>query len=194
VAIVVVGGSVKNVGKTALVCAVISALPEFGWTAVKVTGHDYEPSVPSAEREGSCDRTIWEETTSGAETDTARYLAAGARRALLVMRQGEGVPMEEIRRALGADRNIIFESNRIIDAIKPDLCIALVDGVMKDVKASFRLLLSVADVLVNADDGEIAGAPPAIPRFRLKSLDCISPQMANWLREHLHTPPQPENN
>jgi len=44
VAIVVIGGSGKDIGKTTLVCAVISALREFGWTAVKITGHDYEPA------------------------------------------------------------------------------------------------------------------------------------------------------
>src|SRR5208282_1655489 len=71
-AIIVVGGSSRGVGKTALVCGLIAALPEFRWTAVKITTHDYGKPKP-----------IWEETRAGQETDSARYLAAGAERAFL---------------------------------------------------------------------------------------------------------------
>jgi len=67
-AIVVVGGSGRGVGKTALVCGLIAALPEFNWTAIKITGHDHGQPKP-----------VWEETQPGQGTDTARFLAAGAR-------------------------------------------------------------------------------------------------------------------
>ena len=82
-------------------------------------------------------RAIREETIAGQQTDTSRYLAAGARRALLVTRQRAEVPIEEIRRAVGADRNVIFESNRIVDAIKPDVCLALASGRPAEWKPSF---------------------------------------------------------
>ena len=72
-AIIVVGGSSRGVGKTALVCGLIASLPEFRWTAVKITGHKHGKPEP-----------VWEETTAGQGSDTARYLAAGARWALLV--------------------------------------------------------------------------------------------------------------
>src|SRR5579863_9866900 len=71
--IIVVGGSGRGVGKTSLVCGLISALDELRWTAVKISTHDHGKPKP-----------IWEETSAGAETDTARYLTAGAERALLV--------------------------------------------------------------------------------------------------------------
>ncbi len=98
-AIVVVGGSTKDIGKTALVCAIISALPDFNWTAVKITGHSYElgPFLSRLAAEDS-DPTVWEEMNPGQETDTARYLAAGARRALLVTRCGPEIPIDEIQR------------------------------------------------------------------------------------------------
>ena len=53
------------------------ALPEIPWTAVKITTHEHG-------RERGQDKTtpIWEETAPGEGTDTARYLSAGARRAL----------------------------------------------------------------------------------------------------------------
>ncbi|HEX3162219.1 MAG TPA: hypothetical protein VHQ92_06555, partial [Pseudolabrys sp.] len=125
-AIVVVGGSAKDIGKTALVCAVISGLSEFGWTAVKITGHDYE--IDSISK----GPTIRSELTAGETTDTARYLAAGSRRALLVTRCGPEIPIDEIRAALKDDRNILFESNRIMDAVTPDACLALVGGQRSD--------------------------------------------------------------
>ena len=59
-------------GKTALVCGLIAALPEFFWTAVKISSHFHGRG-----------EAVWEEATPGNGTDTARYLAAGARRALL---------------------------------------------------------------------------------------------------------------
>ncbi len=39
--IVIIGGQARNVGKTSVVCALIAAMPERRWTAVKITqfGH-----------------------------------------------------------------------------------------------------------------------------------------------------------
>ena len=71
--VIVVGGSGRGAGKTALVCGLMRALPEIPWTAIKVTNHEHGKPTP-----------IWEETAPGEGTDTSRYLSAGARRALLV--------------------------------------------------------------------------------------------------------------
>ena len=72
-AIIVVGGGGRGVGKTALVCGLIAALPEFAWTAIKITSHPHLGPEP-----------VWEETSAGQRCDTTRYLAAGAARAFLV--------------------------------------------------------------------------------------------------------------
>jgi hypothetical protein len=187
-AIVVVGGSAKDIGKTALVCAMISGLSEFGWTAVKITGHSYELG-PFLSRQASEDSEpiVWEETVAGQETDTARYLAAGARRALLITRRGPEIPIDEIRAALKGDRNIIFESNQIIDAVEPDVCIALLSVEMKDAKPSFSRLMQKADALVCVPPAGMAVPefPFGLPRFRLRSLDRLSPELEAWLRLRL---------
>ena len=81
-AIVVVGGSDRNVGKTSLICGLIAPLPEFQWAAVKITSHAH--GVRDA---------VWEETAAGQGTDTARYLAAGARRAFLLTATDEELPI-----------------------------------------------------------------------------------------------------
>ena len=118
-AILVVGGSGRGVGKTALVCGLIAALPEFRWTGVKITTDDHGMGEP-----------IWDETDPGQGSDTARYLSAGAVRALLVT-----APMSdfsnllfELWAKLGPGTNVIFESNRILEHIKPELCLVVVGG------------------------------------------------------------------
>ncbi|MGA8087227.1 MAG: hypothetical protein WCA10_07970 [Terracidiphilus sp.] len=184
-AILVVGGSTKDIGKTALVCAIISALRDFDWTAVKITALDH---IGDSVDEVSAGAVIREETTAGSETDTSRYLAAGARRALLVMRSGAEVPVEEIRRAVGADRNVIYESNRIVDAIEPDVCLALVADPIVEWKPSFVRFLRRADALVSFGFPEIEAANlrTEIPRFALQSKERLTPEMVDWLRSRLN--------
>jgi hypothetical protein len=59
-AIIVVGGSNRGVGKTSLVCALIAALPEYRWVAVKITTHNHKQmastSQSAAHDEQSSDR------------------------------------------------------------------------------------------------------------------------------------------
>jgi molybdopterin-guanine dinucleotide biosynthesis protein len=184
-AIVVVGGSGKDVGKTALMCAVIAALREFEWTAVKITGHDYEPAGAAVSGAATIDKTIWEESLAGEETDTGRYLAAGARRALLVARHGRDVPMKEIQNALGEDRNVIFESNRIIDLVRPDVCLALM-GAASEMKPSFERLLAAADAVVSVE-GAAVGVPDGMRWFRLESMEQLPAEMVEWMRERIDT-------
>lgn len=179
-AIVVVGGSGKDVGKTGVVCAVISALREYEWTAVKITGHDY-PAGGS--NESSAALVIREETRAGEETDTARFLRAGAKRALLVKRVGDEVPMDEIRAALGSDRNVVFESNRILDAVKPDVCLALVGG--DERKASFVRLMRAADAVLTVQGSAAETLREGVRRFQLESVDRLPAELLTWLRERL---------
>ena len=187
-AILVVGGSTKDIGKTSLVCGIISALRDFHWTAVKITGHSYADNFVSSITEPAR-AIVWEESTPGPTTDTARYLAAGARRALLVTRRHEEVPIGEIRRALGHDSNILFESNRIIDVLRPDVCLALIGEAAQDAKPSFLRLVAIADALVSfSSSPRIADVPAGIPIFTQSSPDQISPQLTNWLRTRLQTP------
>ena len=65
-AIIVVGGSSKGAGKTALVCGLIEALAEFQWTAIKITTEDHGQPTP-----------IWEETAASEETDTGALPGRG---------------------------------------------------------------------------------------------------------------------
>ena len=81
-AVVVVGGNSRIIGKTSVVAGLIAALPEFCWTAVKIT--QYGHGICSANGE-PCDcatadhiLAVSEERSRTSGTDSSRYLAAGA--------------------------------------------------------------------------------------------------------------------
>jgi hypothetical protein len=179
--VIVVGGSNKSVGKTAVICGVIAAFPDFRWTAVKITSHRYGQIEP-----------VWEEPATGAReagqgTDTARFLAAGARRALLVSASETALPWREMEAALAGERNVIYESNRVAEEIRPDICLAVLCGTATGFKASFVPFLSAADAVIALPGAEIAmqDAAAGTPVFRMASPGEISPELMGWLRGRL---------
>lgn len=164
--IVVVGGHTRNIGKTQLVCDVIAAFPEAQWTAVKITqyGHGVcavngeECDCAPAEHSAALDR----QAHADAETDSGRFLSAGARRAFwLRTKQGflaEGLPLlraalEESVAESGADAgsgplNLIIESNSLLKFLQPSLYLMVLDPRQADFKPSARQALDRADALV----------------------------------------------
>ena len=40
-ALIVIGGHSRNIGKTSVVCGIISAMPDKCWTAIKITPHPH---------------------------------------------------------------------------------------------------------------------------------------------------------
>ncbi|MGA2535190.1 MAG: hypothetical protein ABSF53_04180 [Terracidiphilus sp.] len=190
-AIIVVGGSSQGAGKTSLVCGLIAALPEFRWTAIKITTHDHGQPKP-----------IWEETQPGPQTDTSRYLAAGAARAFLatpplVPRSAEpDLPpmLDELWPHFGRGTNLIFESNSVVHHVRPNACL-MIQAVsqrhlpLPERKPSFIAAIGHADAMValSHDDAvtpEGLRLPDQEPKpiFLLAAFDRISPQMLAWLR------------
>jgi hypothetical protein len=176
-AIIVVGGGEKGAGKTALICGLLRALPDRNWTAIKITSHAHSHSEP-----------IFEETVAGEGTDTSRYLAAGARRALLVAadENGLGALVPKILDE-HAGAHLIFESNAVLNHLKPDLCFAVSTSLKGGDKPSFEIVERCADATV-ALGGHDHVIPGGRIHFHLKSLERISPQMLEWVHEHLRDP------
>src|SRR5437764_11276681 len=155
-ALVVVGGHSRNIGKTSLVCGLISALRELDWTAVKITqfGH----GICSAHGEpcdcapSDLDHTfaINEEHDRSGRSDTSRFLRAGARQSLWVRtRQGMlAEAMPQLRRILSNSENVILESNSVMQFVSPDVYLTVLDPATEDFKDSARLFLDRADALV----------------------------------------------
>ena len=153
-AILVVGGHSRNIGKTSVVAGLIAALPEMRWTAFKVTqfGH----GVCSANGE-PCDCETADHTVAVSEerrrtsgTDSARYLAAGAVRSFWVRtRQGQlAEAMPRIRKELERAENAVIESNSILRFLRPDVYLSVLDPAVADFKDSARLYLDRADAVL----------------------------------------------
>ena len=174
-AVVVVGGSGRSAGKTALVCGLIAALPEFAWTAVKISSHEH------GKRE-----LVWEEREAGTGTDTARYLAWGARRALLMTTDDEGLALRvrELEGMLGPGAHVIYESNRIVEHVRADVCLAVIVDTETAPKASFRVVLEHADAMVARGEADSV-SEGAKPVFHLAAMERVSAEMQIWLRERL---------
>ncbi len=153
-AIVVVGGHTRNIGKTSVVAGLIAALPERHWTAFKITqfGHGLcTANGVSCECETAEHMVaISEERATASGTDSSRYLAAGAVRSLWVRtRQGQlAEAMPRIRKELGQAENAIVESNSILRFLRPDLFLSVLDAEVADFKESAKRFLDRADAVV----------------------------------------------
>jgi hypothetical protein len=152
--ILVVGGHSRNIGKTALVVDVIRAFPEAVWTAAKIT--QYRHGVCAESSAGcSCapkEHTIAldEERDSTGATDTSRFLAAGAKRALwLRAKQGHLAEAMPLLRSVIADaENVILESNTVLQFLRPVMYLAVLDPRQADFKPSAKRALDRADALI----------------------------------------------
>jgi len=173
-AIVVVGGGGRGAGKTALICGLVRALPDRNWTAIKITSHAHGHA-----------ETIFEETAAGEGTDTSRYLAAGAKHALLV-RANEGGLGALVQKILDEHpgSHLIFESNSVLNHLKPDLCFSVSTNLKGGKKPSFEIVERCADATV-ALGGHDHVIPGARIHFHLRSLGQVSPPMLEWALEKL---------
>ena len=203
--VIVVGGHTRSIGKTQLVCDIVSAFPHANWIAGKITqyghgvcaqnGHDCD----CAPDEHIC--AIEWETLPQSGTDSARFLAAGAKRSFwLRTKQGflaEGLPLmrEALRDALsttdtGQDSPpLIIESNSLLQFLKPSLYFAVIDPARDDFKDSARVALDRADALVLRGSLEDPSAPPPwlkLPANLLRTKPSVTQGEGEPLPEPLH--------
>jgi hypothetical protein len=201
VAIVVVGGNTRNIGKTSVVAALIARLPEYRWTAFKITqyGHGFctaDGRPCACETDEAC-IAVNPERDAASGTDTSRFLAAGAERAFWVRtRIGRLVDaMPRIGDEIAAAPNAILESNSVLDFLEPDLYLSVVDPATADFRASARRFLPRADaILLSRRDGDpqvrLDPALLAKPRFAVGPPDWVSGLLAAFVRSYLSaTPP-----
>ena len=215
-AIIVVGGSGRGAGKTALVCGLIAALPEFRWNAVKITVQEHTPEAHSTLHPvalGAVDETvagsnlnrIWEETRAGEETDTERYLAAGAVRSFLAIPPTIGAPpepqvadlLDELWPNFGRGNNFIFESNSVVHYVRADVCL-MIHAIQRrqlplpERTPTFVAAVGHADAMVSLGHADEL-IPDALslpnhepkPVFHLADLRKVSGEMLEWLRGRL---------
>jgi hypothetical protein len=197
VAIIVIGGHSRSVGKTSVVSALISALREFDWTAVKIT--QYGHGVCSANGE-PCDCVtddhswaISEEKDRSGESDTSRFLVAGASKALWVRteqgRLAEAMPA--LRKRIETARNVIVESNSVLKFLRPDLYLTVLDPSTEDFKNSAREFLDRASAVIlhdSSNGGNFSWQNVSLkpvserPVFRIVPPPYVTPEIVEFVR------------
>lgn len=192
-AVIVVGGQSRNIGKTSVVAALISCLPELRWTAFKITqyGHGFctaDGKPCQCQTVDSC-VSVTAERDPASGTDSSRFLAAGAARSLWVRTRigmlAEAMP--RIRQELAAAENAILESNSILDFLEPDLYLTVLDPAVADWKDSARRFLPRADAVLLTAPTLLSGVdlPPETPRFLVQPPDYITDEVVDFVRSHL---------
>ena len=202
-AIIVIGGHSRDVGRTSVMAGLIAALSEHHWTAFKITQYGH----------GICSRkgkvcqcacatadhswAISEEKDRSGESDTSRFLLAGARRAWWVRseqgRLGEAMPA--IYRKLSESENSIVESNSIMRFLSPDLYLTVLDPATGDFKRSAREFLDSADAIILHDkvlSGQTTGWGMDLnrirkprPIFRIRPPNYVDPTIVHYVKERL---------
>jgi hypothetical protein len=201
--VIVVGGHTRSIGKTQLVCDIISAFPKANWIAGKITQYGHGVC---AQNGNNCDcapdehicAIEWESLPQSG-TDSARFLAAGANRSFwLRTKQGflaEGLPLmrEALKQTLSVAEQdsppLILESNSLLQFLKPSLYFAVIDPTREDFKDSARVALDRADALVLRGSIETAGSEPSwikLPANLLRTKPSVSQREGEPLPEPLH--------
>jgi molybdopterin-guanine dinucleotide biosynthesis protein len=198
--ILVIGGHSRSVGKTSVVAGLISALPEFCWTALKITQHGHD--ICSADGK-ACDCAtadhawaVSEERNRSGESDSSRFLAAGAAHSWWVRTQqgrlAEAMP--RVRQILAGAENVIIESNSILRFLKPDLYLTVLDPRTADFKGSAQTFLDRADAVLlhEVEDSanpawERVSLKPVIdrPTFTIHPPQYVTPEVVDFVRRHL---------
>jgi hypothetical protein len=199
-AVIVVGGHSRSVGKTSVVAGLIAALPEFHWTAVKITQYGHGIcSADGAECDCATGDHSWavtEERDRSGETDSSRFLTAGATRALWVRtRQGMlAEAMPRLRKELAEAENAILESNSVMRFLKPELYVTVLDSATADFKTSAQEFLDRADaVVLHEHHGTAAWEKVSLrpvagkPMFRIRPPQYVVPELVEMVRQRLET-------
>jgi hypothetical protein len=198
--IVVVGGHTRSVGKTSVVAGLIAALPAFHWTALKITQYGHNVCSANGQPCGcaTADHSVAvsEEKDNSGDSDTSRFLLAGADHSYWVRTQqghlAEAMP--RIRKILASTQNAIIESNSILRFLKPDLYLTVLDPQTEDFKPSAQAFLDRADaVLLHSTANsknpiwEHVSLKPIVdrPTFPIHPPTYVTPEVVEFVRARL---------
>jgi hypothetical protein len=194
--LVVVGGHTRNIGKTSVICSIISGIPEAGWIAIKITQHGHGVCSTSG---SSCDCAPasalhpWalDQEPGPSASDSGRFLRAGARESWwLRTAQGQlGEAVTPLRELVGHG-DVIIESNSVLQFFRPDLYVVVIDFHNPDMKESTRRYLDRADAFVVTGGGHARtrwnGIPQrwfqGKPHFRAHAPEFVDEALIEWIR------------
>jgi molybdopterin-guanine dinucleotide biosynthesis protein len=184
-AVLVIAGSGRGAGKTAVGCALIAALPELRWVVVKVTPHDHD-----------VDKGLWEELNLRSDKDTGRYLSAGAKRVFLISGVTDTQATELVAEARGRASEcdaLLVESNRIAAGAvsrrgERAVTVAVLSGPVAEWKASLRECAGSVDALVLSNGllpDELESPFLRKPVFGLAEGGWSVPELVRFVRERI---------
>jgi molybdopterin-guanine dinucleotide biosynthesis protein len=179
VAVVVVGGQTRGVGKTSVVCGLIAAMTEMEWTAIKVSAHGHSAEVE-----------VREETSAGSEKDSARYLAAGAVRSFYISVPEGGLAMAtpRLKGILAEARNAVVESTSVLAYLQPELALVVVDPEADEVKESLQQCAQRFDAVITLGSASLDGTLQELtakPRFVVCPPEYGSEELHTFVRNVL---------
>jgi hypothetical protein len=140
---------------------------------------------------------VSEEKDRTGESDTSRFLVAGAVRAWWVRteqgRLAEAMPT--VRRRLAEAENAILESNSLLKFLRPDIYLTVLDPATADFKRSAQEFLDLADgVILHEPKGDpnkaawqgvslkpVAGRPV----FHIRPPEYVTPEIVEFVRGRL---------
>jgi hypothetical protein len=178
-AVVIVAGQTRGVGKTSVVCGLIAAMPEREWTAVKLSMHGHSVGVE-----------VREETRAGSGKDSERYQAAGAVRSFYISAPPDGLEMlmSRLLAILAEAQDAIVESASVLEYLRPKLALAVVDPAMGEVKESLQRWFERIDAVVVTGGAPLSGALQELeakPRFVVRPPMYGSEALTAFVREAL---------
>ncbi len=200
--LIVIGGHTRNVGKTSLMAGVIAALRERNWTAVKISqyGHgvcsvDGKPCACQVEEHPWAITQVYD---CEGDSDTSRFLAAGAAKALWVRCQQGRLEdaMPAFRERITGEENVIIESNSVLGFLQPEVYLTVLDFAVADFKESARRYLERADAVVLHDPAGNGHKEPAWSQvsrthlmgkriFYIAPPPYITPEIVDFVRQKL---------
>jgi hypothetical protein len=157
--IVVVGGHSRNIGKTSVTAGLIRKLRDRQWTALKITQYgnsvcDHHTGACGCEPESGDAFELSEEYAAG-DTDSARFLGAGAARSFWLRVPSGDLPGAAgmVQKVIAQGENTIIESNSVLELVRPDVFLMLLDFGCEDFKPSSLRFMDSADAFVVIDQG-----------------------------------------
>lgn len=159
--LVVVGGHSRNIGKTSVVAGLIRRLRDRRWVALKITQYGNSVCEHHAGSNGcGCEPESGEpfaltEEYEANDTDSGRFLAAGAERSFWLRAPSGDLPRaaETVQKILRQGENVIVESNSVVELVQPDVFLMLLDFSCEDFKPSSLRFMDRADAFLIVDRG-----------------------------------------
>ena len=196
--LVVVGGHSRNIGKTSVAAGLIRHLRDRRWAALKITqyGHgvcSHHGEACGCETEPDHPFALSEEYEPSG-TDSGRFLAAGAERSFWLRTPAGQLSgaSDQVWKILTQHKNVIVESNSLLELAEPDVFLMVLDFARADFKESSARFLGRADALIVVDRGldtpvweNVArGLWAGKPRFPVKPPNYVTRPMVELVRSH----------